>query len=38
MLAYRMEKQCALEPKVDGRKRPSGRVTGDDLARVKKAS
>jgi len=38
MLAYKMEKQCALETKVDGRKRPSGRVTGDDLARVKKAS
>ena len=38
MLAYRMEKQCALETKLDGRKRSSGRVTGDDLARVKKAS
>jgi DNA-binding transcriptional LysR family regulator len=38
MLAYRMERQCAIETKVDGRKRPNGRATVNDLARVKKAS
>ena len=30
MLAYRLEKQCAAALKIDGRKRPNGRVTSDN--------
>jgi DNA-binding transcriptional LysR family regulator len=36
MLAYRLEKQCAAALKIDGRKRPNGRVTGDNLNAIKK--
>jgi DNA-binding transcriptional LysR family regulator len=38
MLAYRLEKQCAVALKVDGRKRPNGRVTGDNLDAIRKPS
>jgi hypothetical protein len=38
MLAYRLEKQCATALKIDGRKRPNGRVTGDNLNAIKKSS
>ena len=38
LLAYRIEKQCSIETKLDGRKRPIGRVKADDLPRIKKAS
>ena len=38
MLAYRLEKQCVAALKTDGRKRPSGRVTGDNLDAIRKSS
>jgi DNA-binding transcriptional LysR family regulator len=38
MLAYRIEKQCGIETKLDGRKRPNGRVTANDLPRIRKVS
>ena len=38
LLAYRIEKQCAEQPKVVTRKRPNGRVSEDDWSHVKKAS
>jgi len=38
MLAYRLEKQCAAALEIDGRKRPNGRVTGDNLNPIKKPS
>ena len=38
LLAYRIEKQCSFETKLDGRKRPIGRVKADDLLKIKKAS
>jgi DNA-binding transcriptional LysR family regulator len=38
VLAYRMEKQFHAAVKMDGRKRPNGRVSGDEWAQIKKAS
>jgi DNA-binding transcriptional LysR family regulator len=38
VLAYRMEKQCAAALKMEGRKRPNARVSGNDWAQIKKAS
>ncbi len=38
MLAYRIEKHLALAKKMDGRKRPNGRVTADHAVRIRKAS
>lgn len=38
MLAYRIEKKCAIDSKLNGRKRPDGRVTVRNLPRIKKAS
>jgi LysR family hydrogen peroxide-inducible transcriptional activator len=38
MLAYRLEKQCTAALKIDGRKRPNGRVTGDNLDAIRKSS
>jgi hypothetical protein len=38
MLAYRLEKLCSAPIQMDGRKRPNGRATGDDLKDKDKAS
>jgi len=38
MLAYRLEKLCSAAIQMDGRKRPNGRATGDDLKDIDKAS
>ena len=38
LLAYRIEKRCAGKLKVVARKRPNGRVSGDDWSHIKKAS
>jgi DNA-binding transcriptional LysR family regulator len=38
VLAYRMEKQFQTALKMDGRKRPNGRASGDDWAQIKRAS
>ena len=38
MLAYRLEKQCAVALKIEGRKRPNGRVTADRVNAIKKPS
>ena len=38
MLAYRLEKLCSAAIQMDGRKRPNGRATGDDLKNIDKAS